>query len=211
MSKQHMIPRAVAYRWLAQFFLCPPDITTLESYHSDQGEQFLTKLQSDPALASLAGWLKDALANETNIVQLQMQFASAFTQAFDMGGPRAALPYASVYLSEKGLLFQKPTRDMIALLEKLQMRLPGGVNEPADHLGVQLHVAAELIEREELGQPVPLSSAEFLDQHVLTWLPEFVQRCANPSDKNPVSLFAQATLALVRSDIKAAELCHELL
>ena len=204
-----MIPRAVAYRWLAQFFLCPPDKTTLESYRSVEGRQFLTGLQADPALAPLAGWLKDAVDTADAIEDLQVKIASAFTGAFDMGGPRAALPYASVYLSENGLLFQKPTQDMIALLKKMQMQLLDGMNEPPDHLGVQLHVAAELIEREEQGQHVPISSAAFLDQQVLTWLPEFIQRCATLSGDNPVHMFANAALALVQDTTKPVELCRE--
>jgi len=209
MSNPHMIPRAVAYRWLAQFFLCPPDKTTLENYRSVEGQQFLTGLQADPALAPLAGWLKDAVDTADTIEDLQVKIASAFTGAFDMGGPRAALPYASVYLSENGLLFQKPTRDMNALLKKMQMQPLDGVTEPPDHLGVQLHVAAELIEREAQGQQVPISSAAFLDQQVLTWLPEFIQRCATLSGDNPVRMFANAALALVQDTTKSAELCRE--
>ncbi len=209
MSKPHMIPRAVAYRWLAQFFLCPPNLTTLESYHSVEGQQFLTGLQLYPALAPLAGWLKDATADADAIEDLQVKIASAFTGAFDMGGPRATLPYASVYLSENGLLFQQPTRDMIVLLNEMQMQPLDGMNEPPDHLVVQLHVAAELIEREEQGQHVPISSAAFLDQQVLTWLPEFTQRCAPLSGDNPIRIFANAAQALVQDTVNPADLCRE--
>ncbi len=209
MSNQPMVPRAVAFRWLAQFFLCPPDLITLESYHSTKGMQFLTELRSDPALAELAIWMQDELVRGDEIAQLQTQISSGFTQAFDMGGPRAPLPYASVYLSEKGLLFQKPTRDMIGLLKRLQMQLPESVTEPADHLGVQLHVAAELIEREKKGQLIPVSSSEFLDQWVLAWLPEFAQRCENLPAENPVRLFAQTALKLTQDTVDTAELCRE--
>ncbi|MGH1354503.1 MAG: molecular chaperone TorD family protein [Thalassovita sp.] len=209
MSDQHVIPRHVAYRWLAQFFLCPPDLTTLESYHSQDGQQFLTGLQSTPALDPLAGWLKDAVTHTEDLVSLQAQIARAFTQTFDMGGPRAALPYASVYLSAKGLLFQQPARDMNALLQRLQMQLPAEVNEPTDHLGVQLHVAAELIERESLGQSVPISSTAFLDQQVLSWLAEFVQRCEALIDRAPIPMLAQAALALAQETCQAADLCRE--
>lgn len=209
MSDQHVIPGHVAYRWLAQFFLCQPDLATLESYRSQDGQQFLTGLQSTPSLDSLAGWLKDAVTRTEDLASLQAQIARAFTQTFDMGGPHAALPYASVYLSEKGLLFQQPTRDMNALLQRLQMQLPAEVNEPADHLGVQLHVAAELIEREELGQSVPISSAAFLDQQVLSWLAEFVQRCEALIDRAPIPMLAQAALALVQESCQTADLCLE--
>ena len=209
MTESYMIPRVVAYRWLAQFFLCPPDLAKLESYNSVEGRQFLTSLQYDPVLASPASWLKDAVANTDTIAHLQAQIASAFTSAFDMGGPRAALPYASVYLSENGLLFQKPTRDMIALLLEMQVQLPEEVSEPADHLGVQLQVAAELIEREEQGQQVPISSVEFLDQQVLTWLPEFQLRCATLAEDNPVRIFANAAQALVQDTVNPAELCRD--
>ncbi len=204
-----MIPRPVAYRWLAQFFLCPPELTTLERYHSQDGMQFLTGLQSIPALDPLAGWLKKAIGDAEDLARLQARITRAFTQVFDMGGPRAALPYASVYLSEKGLLFQQPTRDMNALLQELQMQLPAEINEPADHLGVQLHVAAELIEREELGQSVPISSAAFLDQHVLSWLAEFHQRCEAQADNAPIPMLARAALALAQESCQAADLCRE--
>ncbi|MDF1872849.1 molecular chaperone TorD family protein [Vannielia sp.] len=209
MTDTHMIPRVVAYRWLAQFFLCPPDLAKLESYNSVEGRQFLTSLQYDPVLASPASWLKDAVANADTLAHLQARISSAFTGAFDMGGPRAALPYASVYLSDNGLLFQKPARDMIALLQEMEMQLPEGVSEPADHLGVQLQVAAELLEREEQGEPVPIPAVAFLDQQVLTWLPAFHQRCATLAEDNPIRIFADAAQALVQDTVHPAELCRE--
>lgn len=208
-KQQDMVAHGVAYRWLAQFFLRPPSLPALESYRGQDGREFLTACKAIPALAPAAELIEALVASEADAMTMQARFASAFSQAFDVGGPKSAPPYASVYLSERGLLFQQPAREMDRILAELQMNLPDGVNEPADHLGIQLHAAAELCGREMAGQEVPLSSNAFLEKHVLSWLPAFVSRCEKLPDPTLVSTFSRAVLNLVRADIETASECRE--
>lgn len=204
MNKQRdAISNEVAYRWLAQFFLNPPSLPALESYRSKDGRAFLVSCKEISELAPVAAMIEAMVAPEVDLTATQSRFASAFSQAFDVGGPRSAPPYASVYFSERGLLCQQPARDMNRVLDRLQMGLMDGVNEPADHLGVQLHVAAELCAREMAGQPVPLSNTAFLEVLVLSWLPAFLARCEALQDPVLISTFARAALRLVRADVEA--------
>lgn len=197
--------KGTAYRWLAQFLLCPPTRETLEAYRADDGQRILDQLEALPALAPVAAWLRDQVAEGQDLADLQKRMTRAFSLAFEMGGPRAVPPYASVYLSDSGRLFQKPTRDMVALLNELDMGLPADVNEPADHLAIQLHISAELLERAEDGQELPLTPSDFLDSHVLTWLPDFAERCENLTEPTPIADFVKAALGLCRAEIAAAD------
>lgn len=199
-----MVPNGVAYRWLAQFFLCPPSLPTLERYRGMDGRRYLAVCKAIPALTPAATMIETMVAPSADLAEEQARFASAFSQAFDVGGPRSAPPYASVYLSERGLLYQQPTRDMNRVLDGLRMVLPDGVNEPADHIGIQLNVAAELCDREREGQPVPLAKTVFLETHVLSWLPAFVARCEALPDPTLIGGLARAVLNLVRADVEAA-------
>ncbi|WP_371225044.1 TorD/DmsD family molecular chaperone [Roseovarius sp. 2305UL8-3] len=196
------VPLALSYRWLAQFFLSPPSAEQLEQYRGPDGQQVLSACRSVPALAPVVGLLDAMIAPGQDLEAEQKGFARAFSQAFDVGGPRSAPPYASVYVSERGLLCQEPTREMNRILSGLQMTLPGGVNEPSDHIAIQLHVAAELCDREQAGQHLPIPTVAFLEQHLLNWLPEFADRCARLSGPPRISLLTNAALDLVRADIK---------
>ncbi len=206
---QKMISRAVVYRWLAQFFLGPPTLATLQSYRGPDGRAWLSECKAVPALAPFVALIEAAVASEADLTQQQALFANAYNQAFHVGGPRSAPPYASVYLSERGLMFQRPTREMDRLLAALHMRLPDRVNEPTDHLGIQLHIAAELCNREAAGQSAPLSICAFLETHVLTWLPAFVARCEKLPDPVPIGTLARAVLGQAKADVEAGDVYRE--
>tara|TARA_R110002020_G_scaffold203246_2_gene406726 strand:- start:6937 stop:7653 length:717 start_codon:yes stop_codon:yes gene_type:complete len=202
-NQTETLTQAVGYRWLAQFFLHRPSLSDLEQYRGEDGRQFLAACKAVPALSTLAELIETATATDECLAQLQAGLARAVSQAFDMAGPRTAPPYASIYLSERGLLFQQPTRDMNRILGLLRMNLPEGLNEPADHLGIQLNVAAELCDREAAGQPFTVSSTLFLETQVLSWLPAFVDRCSRLPEPGLVCMLAHSALNLVRAHVGA--------
>lgn len=196
-----LMPREVAYRWLAQFFLRPLTGADLEGYNTADGRAFLANCKGQPALAELAKTIEAAVGSEQNLDKLAGQYSDEFSRMFDQGGPRAALPYASVFLSERGLLYQGPAHEMNAILADLSMSLPETLREPADHLAIQLQVAAELAAREGSGQSAPIALHDFLTGQLLTWLPAFVERCAKRADSGLIPVAAKAALALVESDL----------
>ena len=190
------LSNGAAYRWLAQFFLSPP---ILARYREPQGRAFLALCKTVPELAPCVKLLEDMTAPQRNIEEAQAQLTQAHTRAFAIGGPLSAPPYASVYLSERGLLFQEPTREMNRLLGELDLSMPETLTEPADHLGIQLLVAAELHDRELSGRPGPVRAADFLKNHLLNWLPQFIINC-NALQQAPLIVpFVRAVQALAHT------------
>lgn len=184
----------VAYRWLAQFFLRPPSHDELKQYLSDEGEFFLGLCRQNPALSRSAEMLEKKLTEESDIKVIQSWFARAFFFTFDEGSSRIIPPYASFYLDERALLYQAPTREMNRLLASLQLALPDDIREPNDHISIQLHLVAELYERERLKHNLPISSTEFVENYILKWLPIFVERCQMLSQTNPYRILSQSVL-----------------
>ncbi|MFW5678740.1 MAG: TorD/DmsD family molecular chaperone [Pseudomonadota bacterium] len=104
------------------------------------------------------------------------RLAAAFAGLFlGGGGKRSALPFASVYRSPTGRLFQEPAVAMTDLLRRADLDLAPGAEAP-DHVAVQLALLADLLER---GDPASLAlAAELRDAELLPWLPDFVADCA---------------------------------
>ncbi|WP_170755877.1 molecular chaperone [Ruegeria lacuscaerulensis] len=204
-DRSEPLPRSATYRWLAQLLLCPPTRPELLAYRSDDGLRFLAECTTFPALKPLVQWITDEMAEGQDLDALHDRIVRAYSRIFDMGGKHGALPYASIYLSDSGRLFQQPARDMAALLQELDMRLPTDLKEPPDHLAVQLQVMAELLDRADQGDDLPLTPSEFLDRYVLTWLPQFAHRCEQQRDPALIAETARAALALGQDNAQAAQ------
>lgn len=201
--------RSFVYRWLAQFYLGPTDQTALARYREEDGRALLSQCATVPSLREFAAALKVMTDPKADLKIAQGRIASAFSLAFDMGGPKSAPPFASVYLSECGLLLQQPARDMARLLRQLEMSLPDGFNEPPDHLGMELNVMAELIDRDAAKRGLPLAQATFLEQHLLSWLPAFAARCHKLRTPAFYGVLADAVHSFARADLDAITDRHE--
>ena len=179
-------------RWLANLYLTEVDGDAIALYRGREGSRFLTQLGAVAPLVPLVESLRGTLAGEGDPEALRLDLAVAYSRLFLVGGPQAVPPYASAYLSPKGLLMQHPVTQTEAVLARLGLTAAQGLNEPADHIGVQLGILAELAGR-------PEAEAEFLQEHLLTWVPAFATLCARQA---PVPLYrdlARATLAWLRA------------
>jgi TorA maturation chaperone TorD len=118
----------------------------------------------------------------------RQQLATDFTMCFDgveaLDG-QVAVPYASVFLSEKALLNQEPRNEVYRLFRSESVSLRRGVNLPEDHLSVELEFLAVLSARasealeagdvDELDRDLELSRS-FINEYILTWFPLFRDR-----------------------------------
>ena len=178
MSEPQPLPAAFVYRWIAGLFLAPPGAGDLAAYRGAEGQALLA------ALAQPAAELAELTAPGGDLEAAAGRLAAAHSSAFAVGGPKAPAPYASVWLSERGLLYQEPAREMTRLLAAAGLGLPEELSEPPDHLGFQLNLLAELDEASRAGAPVPLAPGLFLRDHVMSWVPRFAAACARL--RNPV-------------------------
>jgi TorA specific chaperone len=170
-------PVAVVCRWIAGLFLAPPDRAALALYREPAGEALLAALETEPALAAPLQQLREMTAPGADLAAAADRLATAHSGAFLVGGHRSAPPYASVWLSPRGLLYQEPAREMNRLLAAVDLGLPDDVSEPPDHLSFQLNLLAELEERGKDGTALPISPQVFLRDQVLSWLPDFAAAC----------------------------------
>ncbi len=180
--------RSLVYRWLASFFTSEVKAETLESYSSPEGRILLDTLAQISALRPLTDELFKLAQQPEATCQIQLlDLAAAYAKLFlGAGGQRSAPPYESAYYNEKGTLFQKPTSDMNVILNELGISIESSLKEPADHLGVQLNVLAEYIDREaqaeangdyEAACALHQNQLWFLSNHLLNWVPSFCDGC----------------------------------
>lgn len=173
------IPAAFVYRWMAGLYLAAPDAEGLAAYRTSEGETLLDRLAQIPALSPLIAELRDLTGPGCDLEDAATRLSAAHSAAFLTGGRRSAPPYASVWLSERGLMYQAPARAMTRLLAETGLTLPDDVPEPPDHIGFQLNLLAELDQRARAGIDVPLAPETFIRDHMLSWLPDFAMAAAS--------------------------------
>lgn len=204
--------RATIYRWLGNFFLQELSAEALDYYSSTQGEAVLAALSLNPALSPFVRKLQKLARLTDEAPANLLDLASAFAGLFlGTGGPRSAAPYASVYMSESRKLNQQPAADMERALRKLDVGLVDTLKEPADHVGVQLHMMALYIERERAAllkrqtaqiRALHLDQQWLLNNHLLTWIPEFCRACQMFDDSGFYRDLAVSLHAWLLSDLE---------
>lgn len=160
--------------WLAGLFLAPPSAETIESYRRGLGADLLFSLAQEPACQPGVAAMRQALTTGETATILVRHLNTTFTHLFDgVGGPRTVPPYESANVGASGRMAQAPAGEMDRLLRRFELQ-PGPVHcGPSDHLSIELALLAFLIRRDaEDGV-----EAEFLDRHLLVWLPTLASRC----------------------------------
>jgi len=111
---------------------------------------------------------------------LAVDFTSSFSGTKTYKG-RTAVPYASVYLSETGLLNQKPRNEVYKVFKRNLLRVTD-TSTPDDHLSFMLEFlsimsdrAIEALQNKKIAEAVACleESRDFIDNHILTWFDDF--------------------------------------
>ncbi len=178
--------RASIYWWLSTLFAKEVGSDQLKVYWGQQGQVFLEGLaEALPAIDARDSLerLKQALTSLKQMPQPHLELAADFAQSFLGDNRTSALPYASVYLSDGGQLFQEPHDEMLALLKSQGLAVTEQFKEPADHLAIMLdylgNQVLRLLEAKTDSQRAALyrQQQDFIEERLLTWVPEFKQRC----------------------------------
>jgi TorA maturation chaperone TorD len=162
--------------------------------------------QIEKGLASVSFYLRDPdLLKNQNINDLRADYNNLFVGPGKMG----AAPYESVYRSEKELVFQEHTIQVRRAYRK-EGYLPENLyREPDDHIGLELDFMHKMSDRSlKLGRKGELTKArktllaqkQFLDQHMLAWVPEFSAKIANKARTDFYRGFGKVLLAYLKSD-----------
>lgn len=92
-------------------------------------------------------------------------------------------PYGSVHTSDAGIMMQQEWVDMLYLYADLGLQLAPTTTEPEDHLAIVLecmsHLSRRTVDALAAGEPHAESIARqisLLDDHLLRWVPAFVEK-----------------------------------
>lgn len=205
-TKRFNEQRAEIYWWLSSLFAKELTTEELEKYHSPEIRSFLTGLSENPTLKSAIDNLVDALNRLQTREDAQLELSADFCELFLQSDKHASLPYASIYLEKDKQLNGKPAHAMAKLLEDSGFKVDENLNEPADHLAIQLDYLGNLIIRSnELEQASHLETAfieqsKFIHEHLLTWIPTFEKECTKHDEFGFYGAVAQVLIAFCQLD-----------
>lgn len=196
--------RAEIYWWLSSIFAKELTENDLEAYHSAEIRSFLTGLSENTVLKPSVDKLVEALNRLQDRQDPQLELAADFCGLFLTTDKAGALPYASIYIGESGLLNDKPAQEMQKLMLSHGVDVKEGLNEPADHIALELDFLGNMIirsnelEKLEHIDAALLEQKEFIETYLLSWLPQFSEKC---SKFDPFGFYASVAKLLV-------DFCH---
>lgn len=129
-----------------------------------------------------------ALINQGLTQDLTEQYQNLFIGPNELVAP----PWGSVYLDPECVIFGNSLLALRDFLKRHQIAFQAQQDEPEDHIGLMLMLAAYLAETR------PHLLVEFLSQHLLTWAPHFLAKLANV--ENPPFYQGLAQLTLITLD-----------
>ncbi len=208
--------RAEIYQWFASIFALELSEVQIEAYQKEAITALLNFLNESgfeththALQKAIDNW--KTLGSETKAIQLEL--AADFAALFLLDGKRAALPYASHYLEESGNLFGHIETAMQRLLADNQLAVDKKFNEPADHLAVILTVLAKWNSKAQSQDPasiqeVATTQIQFIDDALLSWLPQFVEKGEKITVKSDFYPSVMTLLlAYVEEDRQFLEMC----
>ncbi|WP_041771326.1 molecular chaperone TorD [Psychromonas sp. CNPT3] len=185
--------RASLYWWFATLLTKELNSEQLSQYFSGDGVNLLTKLDTEPDFKDAIAKIRSGLVMVMAIEQPTLELAADFSQLFLTDAKKGAPPYASVYLSKSGQMFEKPHQQMLALFKKEGLAIDPDFKEPADHIAIQLDYLGNLILKD--ANKSSHAQHAFIEEHLLSWLTPFVNstlRVQNSGFYQGICLLLQA-------------------
>ena len=192
--------RAEIYWWMSSLLARELTAEDLEAYHGGEMLTFLSGLGMTPELKAPVEAFRGALNRLKTREDARLELAADFCGLFLSTPKTGALPYASMYVGESGLLNDKPAQDMSRLMEKFNIAQRKEFNEPADHIAVELDFMGNLIilanqqADEDQAEAVMQEQLEFINTKLMNWLPAFAAKC---SERDQFGFYTAAISLLV--------------
>ena len=168
-----MNARARSYGMLARLFREEVDLPTLRELQQMRFPQATGNAAADEGYHQLYDYLKRAW--DDSVTELAIDYVSTFI-GHGVNGYSAAYPYESVYTSERRLLMQEARAEVLATLR-------GNWNEAEDHIALELEFmqrlslrAADALSDDAEDEAIAYlrTSYDFLENHLLNWVPMLV-------------------------------------
>jgi len=191
--------RAVTYRLLSGLFFRELSEEQLDSYRSGEGRELLNSLAASAEACRGFKKLVGRLESETEL-DLACEFSRLFLGA---GGSRSVPPYASVFTSEHCSTHQQAETDAARFMADYGFGVHSETNEPADHVAVLLEFMAFLCVETEASREERVTLARqknFVENHLLNWVPEFVEVCRSAEPDGFYPYLAGLALSFLEAD-----------
>lgn len=204
--------RADVYEWFAGVFALELAESAIAAYQQGAVAPLLAAFDT-MGLGEESRRVAAAVAAWAGIADLRVELAADFARLFLFDGRDTAVPYASAYLDPEGQLYGAPQAQMQQFLRETGLQVHAGFKEPADHLAVALACLGKRLRDQatapEAGHPALMAEqAGFLNQAVLSWLPQFDARCRALREQLASDFYpamASLLLAFVRADAATLE------
>ncbi|CAE6906843.1 molecular chaperone TorD [Vibrio alginolyticus] len=198
--------RAEIYWWFSSLFAKELTDKDLEAYHSVEIRSFLAGLGENESLKLAVNNLVDALNRLQDREDAQLELAADFCELFLKTEKYGALPYASMYIGKSGLLNDKPAEEMAKLMADFGVQVDDKLNEPADHLAVELDFLGNMIirsneyEQEKHMEEAFVQQNHFIEHQLMSWLPQFSAKCHQLDEFGFYASVAQLLVAFCKLD-----------
>ena len=179
--------RASIYWWFSTLLIQELNDEQTVTLTGESGMGFLDALSMEGMVAEVDA-VKSALKQLNSNGEMRLELAADFAQTFLRDNKHSALPYASVYLSHDGLLYQTAQKEMADMLQKEGLAVDKDMGEPADHIAVRLDYLGNLVLRgikasyETDYREGLKKQLAFIDAQVMNWLPRFVKKSLGVGD-----------------------------
>ncbi len=196
--------RAEFYWWMSSLFGVELTQEDLDNYHGESMSEYYNMLAMTEELQEAVTQFRNSLAALKLRQDAQLELAADFCGLFLSTPKTGALPYASMYIGESGLLNDKPAQEMGKWLQKYEVAERKDFNEPFDHLAIVLDFMGNLIiftnrETDATQQEAMMQEQRlFLETQLLTWLAQFY----NTLKKHDHFGFYRAAAALLIAFVK---------
>ena len=161
--------RANVYKFLSTFYR---DEISKDVIAKLTEKEFITKLKEfakeckysglGRGMDKMAGYLSKT--NVDHYKELSYEYADLFLNA----GVNPALPYESVHATGKPVVMQKSVFDVRSAFRKAGVHKSEVYKDLDDHIAVELEFVRYLLEKGD-----PDAAAEFMNIHLMNWMPEF--------------------------------------
>ncbi len=138
-------------------------------------------------------YLDKMLSRDDILLELAADYCTLFLRDQVSG----ALPYASIYLSNQELHDSEYAIKIGEMIKNCGFLLNEDFNDLGDHISIELEFFSRLIDLPNEGNhgKQTLSQNFFIDNILLSWLPEFASRC---SKKDTFGFYSASAMLLLK-------------
>lgn len=178
--------RAETYQWFAQVVSQELEKETITLYQ-DGALNTMFNLFEEIGLSLEVARFNAAIASLKKLDNPALELKADFAACFLLDEASGAMPYASLYLDEAGMMYSEAERKMRELLSKSGLEILERFKEPSDHLAIYLSLMHRWCQ--QLGQEIRqeedtssylqneyLAQKSFIEEGILRWLPSWNDR-----------------------------------